>query len=169
VGTLIACAGTGQDGELQKGLARAYTDNGDGTITDTKTGLMWEKLSDDGTIHDKDTAYTWSNSFAVKVAGLNGGAGFAGHTDWRLPNRSELESIVNLGAVSPAVSGAFNTACTASCTVTTCSCIQPNIYWSATTNQSNPSYAWDVNFGGGTVNVNSKGSSFWVRGVRGGS
>jgi hypothetical protein len=41
VGTVIACAGTGQDAELQKGLAGAYTDNGDGTITDTKTGLMW--------------------------------------------------------------------------------------------------------------------------------
>ena len=61
-------------------------DNGDGTITDTKTGLMWEKLSDDGSIHDKDTAYTWANAFAVKVATLNGGGGFAGHTDWRVPN-----------------------------------------------------------------------------------
>src|SRR5262249_8529536 len=80
-GTVIACAGTGQDGELQKGLARAYVDNGDGTITDTKTGLMWEKLSDDGSIHDWDTTYTWADAFTVKVAALNSGM-FAGYTDW---------------------------------------------------------------------------------------
>ena len=70
----IACAGTGQDGELQKGLARAYIDNGDGTITDTQTGLMWEKLRDDGSIHDKDNSYTWANAFAVKIAALNAAA-----------------------------------------------------------------------------------------------
>src|SRR5262249_50972170 len=50
----VSCPGTGQDGEFQKGLDRAYVDNGDGTITDTRTGLMWEKQSDDGSIHDKD-------------------------------------------------------------------------------------------------------------------
>ena len=116
-GTVIPCAGTGQDGELQKGLARAYVDNGDGTITDTKTGLMWEKLSDDGSIHDKDTTYTWANAFAVKVATLNGGGGFAGYTDWRVPNVNELQSLVNYGAVNPAVSPAFNTGCAPACTV----------------------------------------------------
>ena len=42
-------------------LANArFVDNGDGTITDTTTGLMWEKKSDDGTIHDKDNKYTWT-------------------------------------------------------------------------------------------------------------
>jgi hypothetical protein len=167
-GIVIGCAGTGQDGELQKGLARAYTDNGDGTITDTKTGLMWEKLSDDGSIHDKDNSYTWDNAFAVKVVGLNGGGGFAGHTDWRLPNRSELESLVNLGAVNPAVSPAFNTACAASCTVTTCSCTQSSYYWSATTYQYSPSTAWIVLFFDGVVYANVKPNGFYVRGVRGG-
>ena len=37
-----------------------FVDNGDGTITDTKTGLQWEKKSDDGTIHDQDDTYTWT-------------------------------------------------------------------------------------------------------------
>jgi hypothetical protein len=131
---------------------------------------MWEKLSDDGTIHDKDTTYTWDNAFAVKVAGLNGGGGFAGHTDWRLPNRSEIESIVNLGAVNPSVSAAFNTACAPSCTVTTCSCTQSGYYWSATSYQTSPSYAWYVSFYDGGVYANFKPSDFpYVRGVRGGS
>ena len=65
-GQPISCAGTGQDGELQNGLHRGYVDNGDGTITDTSTGLMWEKLSDDTSIHDKDNVYTWTNAFGVQ-------------------------------------------------------------------------------------------------------
>jgi Protein of unknown function (DUF1566) len=86
VGTVTPCAGTGQDGDIRAGAALSYTDNGDGTITDNNTGLMWEKKSDDGSIHDQDTAYTWDDAFGVHIAGLNAGSGFAGHTDWRLPN-----------------------------------------------------------------------------------
>ena len=52
---------------------------------DVNTGLMWEKLSDDGSIHDRDNLYTWDDAFAVKVATLNSGS-FAGRTDRRVPN-----------------------------------------------------------------------------------
>src|SRR4030095_1336400 len=52
-GVVIPCAGTGHDGDIQAGATLAYTDNGDGTITDNNTGVMWEKLSDDGSIHDQ--------------------------------------------------------------------------------------------------------------------
>jgi len=145
-GSVIACAGTGQDGELQKGLANSFTDNGDGTITDNLSGLMWEKLSDDGTIHDKDNTYTWLTAVTSKVATLNGGGGFAGHTDWRVPNRFELETLVNLGAVIPSTYSAFNTACPASCTVLTCSCTQSSNYWSSSTYQGTPTIAWNVYF-----------------------
>jgi len=55
-GTPIGCAGSGQDAEFLKGADNSFTDNLDGTITDNSTGLMWEKQSDDGTIHDKDNA-----------------------------------------------------------------------------------------------------------------
>jgi len=57
-GNVIACAGTGHDGELRRGEPRAYEDSGFGTIRDKRTALTWKKLSDDGTIHDKDTEYT---------------------------------------------------------------------------------------------------------------
>jgi hypothetical protein len=167
-GTVVACAGTGQDGELQKGLARAYVDNGDGTITDTKTGLMWEKLADDGSIHDKDNTYSWSGAF-VRAATLNSGGGFAGHTDWRVPNRAELESLVSLGAFSPAVSPAFNTGCAPSCTVLTCSCTVSPYYWSSSTYQDYPAYAWGVGFLDGSVNAGYKPYDGSVRAVRGGS
>jgi hypothetical protein len=167
-GTVIPCAGTGQDGELQKGLAAAYTDNGNGTITDTRTGLMWEKLSDDGSIHDKDTADTWTNAFSTKVAMLNAGS-FAGFTDWRVPNVNELQSLVSYGASFPAINAAFNANCAPTCSVLTCSCTQPNAYWSSSTYQDIPSFAWVVYFQDGYVVGYLKANSGYVRAVRGGS
>src|SRR5438445_7951373 len=99
-GTVIPCAGTGQDGELRKGAPLSYTDNGDGTITDNNTGLMWEKLSMDGSVHDVSTTYPWANAFAQHVATLNG-TSFAGHTDWRVPNVKELQNIINSDSPDP--------------------------------------------------------------------
>jgi Protein of unknown function (DUF1566) len=167
-GTVIGCAGTGQDGELQKGLVRSYTDNGNGTITDNRTGLVWEKLSDDGSIHDKDATYTYTTAVTTKVATLNSGS-FAGFTDWRVPNLEELESLRNLGTANPAVFSAFNTNCVAACTVLTCSCTRSNAYWSSSAYLNAPSNAWDVTFFDGFVNVNGKPNTKSVRAVRGGS
>src|SRR4029434_2147304 len=93
-GTVIACAGTGQDGDLQAGGPLSYTDNGDGTITDNNTGLMWEKQSQDGSIHDVNNTYSWEGAFTEHVAGLNT-MHFAGHRYGRLPNVRERPSIVN--------------------------------------------------------------------------
>ena len=171
--------GPGSDGDLQKGTARSYTDNGDGTITDNVTGLMWEKKSDDGSIHDKDNKYTWgmtSSPYTMNgtmvtefLAALNTGSGFAGHTDWRIPNRFELESLLDLENVGPAVDPAFNTGCTGGCTVTTCSCTQSDYYWSSTTSQPSTAYAWFVGFSTGGVSADGKGYGNYVRAVRGGS
>jgi hypothetical protein len=173
-GTLGACPGSplGQDAALSNGAARQYVDNGDGTVTDMKTGLMWEKLSQDGSIHDYNTFYSWYTAFTTKIATLNtmnSGAGFANHTDWRLPNRFELETLVDLGRVNPAIDPAFNTSCAASCTVTTCSCTQSGSYWSSTTYQNYPTFAWLVSFYDGLVNTSDKSGSTYVRAVRGGS
>src|SRR5207237_7486079 len=93
-GNVIPCAGTGQDGDLRKGAPLSYTDNGNGTVTDNNTGLVWEKLSMDGSVHHVSNTYTWANAFAQHVATLNS-TNFAGHTDWRVPNVKELERNVN--------------------------------------------------------------------------
>src|SRR6266436_5610359 len=69
-GNAISCAGTGQDGEYRKGAPLAYADNGDGTVADVNTGLVWEKLSHDGSVHDKDNMYTRATAFG-HVATLN--------------------------------------------------------------------------------------------------
>jgi len=167
-GAVIPCAGTDHDGAIQAGATLSYVDNGDGTITDSNTGLMWEKLSDDGTIHDKDNTYAWDNAFAVKIAVLNARSGFAGHTDWRVPNYKELISIVNLQKWSPSVSEAFNTACTPGCTVTSCSCTQSSYYWSSSSYAFTPNFAWSVFFNVGASYANLKTSYHAVRAVRGG-
>jgi hypothetical protein len=148
--TVIPCAGTGQDGEVQAGATLSYTDNGDGTITDNNTRLVWEKLSDDGSIHDKDDLYTWADAFAVKVAALNTVPCFAGHCDWRVPNIREIASLQNLG-VSPAISAAFTTGCASGCTVLTCSCTGPDYYWSSTSSVRSPNAAWIASFGVGLI------------------
>jgi hypothetical protein len=193
-GTLGACPGSpaGQDGSLQKGLARSYTVNANGTITDNKTGLIWEKLDDNNAngIHDYSATFTWYNAFK-KIQVLNGdatgcigandpdacctGAGtgscspFAGQTDWRLPNVNELQSLADYGRVDPSIDPAFNVSRAAGCTVASCSCTQWSVYWSSTTYRDLPFNAWLVHFGDGNVNVDDKNGLTYVRAVRGGS
>lgn len=162
-GNVIACAGTGQDGALQKGVARSYTDNGDGTITDNATGLMWEKLTNpgDGSIHDWNNVYTWADAFAVKIAALNTPSCFAGHCDWRLPNINELQTLADYGGAGPAIDPAFNSGG---------SFTQIYFYWSSTTYAYvYHAYAWFVNFFDGSVFADIKTRGLFVRAVRGGS
>jgi Protein of unknown function (DUF1566) len=169
-GVLVSCAGTGHDGDIRAGAPLGYMDNADGTVTDLNTGLMWEKKSDDGSIHDKDTVYTWDNAFIVHVAGLNG-ANFAGYEDWRVPNYRELVSILDLEMNTPAVGVAFNNECVGGCDVSTCSCTitGSNIYyWSSTSLASSPAFAWAVNFTTGDPTGRTKTLTHHVRAVRGG-
>jgi hypothetical protein len=171
--------GTGTDGNLQKGTAQSFTDNGNGTVTDNRTGLVWTKKSDDGSIHDKDNTYTWGQNvspysmngtmFTTYLATLNTPPCFAGACDWRIPNRSELFSITNLETFNPATFSAFNTGCTAGCTVTTCSCTVSSYYWSSSTYRFVPDYAWLVYFYDGGDYYAAKTGGHYVRAVRGGS
>lgn len=172
-GSVIACAGTGQDGELQNGAVRSFTDNGNGTITDNKTGLMWEKLDDNDLaglagIHDYNRQYTWDQAF-VKVSDLNLSL-FAGHSDWRLPSIRELETLKDFGREFPAIHPVFDAGCTPGCTTATCSCAEVNHHWSSSTNHSNPVYAWGVDFAEGWSYPELKTTlTSEVRAVRGGS
>ena len=169
--------GTGSDGDLQAGMVRQYVDNGDGTITDTKTGLMWEKKDQEvGGIHNYGNLYTWGMAASPYTmngtmvtsfqATLNTEPCFAGHCDWRIPNRFELESLLNLQNAYPAVDLMFKTNCTSGCTVLTCSCTQSFFYWSSTTVVTGLEYAWNLDFGGGSAIVGDKDSVGCVRAVR---
>jgi hypothetical protein len=166
-GSAIDCTGTGQDGEFQAGASHSFVDNGDGTITDEATGLMWEKLSADGGIHDSSNAYSITDAVAVKIASLNAEQ-FAGHDDWRLPNRNELATIVNFGTVSPATYSQFNDECAPGCTVIDCSCTQNSTHWTSTSQHASPDYTYFINFSQGDVNQMQKvaGNTARVRAVR---
>jgi uncharacterized repeat protein (TIGR02543 family) len=81
---------TGDDGDLQKGVTwptPRFTDNGDGTITDNLTGLMWtQNANPAGSTLNWYEALTYVNSLS-----------FANHSDWRMPNIVELESLIHSG------------------------------------------------------------------------
>jgi len=182
--------GTGSDGDVEAGAPLSYTDNRDGTITDNNTGLMWEKKDDSGGIHDQDNTYTWcvdtnppfgcdngTNAMdgtitTTFLAALNGGGGFAGYTDWRIPNAKESQSIVDYEVSSPSIDPAFHQSATCTgcmdVTMASCSCTASSFYWASTTYASNPGLAWDVNFDDGDVVNVGKTFSLRVRAVRGG-
>ena len=166
-GSVVPCAGTGHDGDIQAGAQLSYEDNGDGTITDQNTGLMWEKKSRDGTIHDYTNQYSWANAFAVHLMTLNSSA-FAGYTDWRVPNHQELVSILDLERISPSVHPVFNTACAPGCNVTSCSCTRSDNHWSSTSDAHDGTRVWDMDFTNGDSDNNFKTNFFPVRAVRGG-
>jgi len=153
-----------------------FVDNGDGTITDTKTALMWEKKSDDSGIHDQDDTYTWSSSgspangttFTTFLATLNQNS-FAGHQDWRLPSAAELQTLLDYTAFAPAIDAAFNAGCDVDCALTTCSCTGLGYYWSSTTIADQPDLALSVDFNYGLANLFEKTlPAGYVRAVRGG-
>ncbi len=165
--------------------AARFVDNGDGTITDNLTGLVWEKKSDNGDVHDVNNTYSWGTGspwngdgtaftslLAVGATALNE-VGFAGANDWRMPTFAELQTILLPEpypcTTDPCVDSAFDSGCTGGCSVTTCSCtLSSGGYWSATTLAGFPNTAWLVFFGGGPVGYDFKNFPFYVRAVRGG-
>ena len=68
-----------------------YVDNGDGTVTDEATGLMWAR-------NDSGKAMNWEDALAYAED-----SNYAGYNDWRLPNAKELQSIVDYSGVFPAL------------------------------------------------------------------
>jgi hypothetical protein len=92
---------TGDDGDLQRGVALVtprFTDNGDGTVTDNQTGLIWLKDADCFGTRTWSNALSDCNGLADGSCGLTDGSS-AG--DWRLPNLFELESLRNMGNGNP--------------------------------------------------------------------
>jgi hypothetical protein len=183
--------GAGSDGDIEAGAVLAAVDNGDGTITDLNTGLTWEKKDDSGGIHDMDSGYTWCADTSPAdllcdngtgqmdgtlvtdfLATLNAGGGFAGHTDWRIPNVRELQTIVDYENAGPAAGSPFHepATCTgcADVTLADCSCTDASAYWSSSSVAGGLDEAWNVLFDNGGINARSKTSIRRARAVRGG-
>jgi len=110
--------------------------NGDGTISDKATWLMWSR-------DDSGIGMNWSNALAWVQA--QNASNYLGHNDWRLPNAKELHSIVDYTrspdtTASAAINPIFN------CTAITNEASQPDFpwYWTGTTLLTSPTAAEGV-------------------------
>ena len=123
--------------------ASHFTDNGDGTVTDTRTGLMWAKatLACGAVDHAAATK-------ACKALRL------AGHKDWRMPTIEELFGLADRSRHSPAID----------------TDVFPNTestwYWSSTPCAWDPSCAWVVGFFSGSAYGGHRHHNAFVRAVR---
>lgn len=159
-GAVITCAGTGQDGEFQAGAGaptQRFTDNGNGTVTDNMTGLIW--LKNAGCYYGS-TSKTWASALAVAAVMANGTCGLTDGSkagDWRIPNINELESLIDAGVADIALSAGhpFTN-------------VKQDGYWSSTTTSFNADGAMYVSLRDGNTNYMGKGNYLDVLTVRGG-
>jgi Protein of unknown function (DUF1566) len=169
---------TGVDGDLQKGVALPnprFTDNGDGTITDNVTELIWLKNA-----NCPNTGRDWPTALA-DVASLNstgymngndcGDTSNAGNhqTDWRLPKIRELLSLLNFAFNSPAISNAAGTGKgSGSDPFANFPAASLSPYWSSTAKADDSGTVWGVGFSDGDVLDFRASNDFFVTAVRGG-
>lgn len=115
--------------------ANSFVDNGDGTVTDESTGLMWMQ-------NDTGVAVKWEDALLAAENATDDG-----YSDWRLPNVKELQSIVDYSGNFPAIDTLFN------CTGITNEAGEADYgyYWTSTSARFNEYgeyyYAWYVAFG----------------------
>ena len=149
-----------------------FTDNGNGTVTDNMTGLIWLKNAKctgatnwNGVLAFANSLYDgWTGDGSGGDCGLRDGSS-AG--DWRLPNVKELWSLTYYGATNPVVP---NTAGTGQWIESDpFNGVWNSLYWSSTTHPVDSGYAWGVRMSGGQVESNSWGSLGYVWPVRGGN
>ena len=133
-----------------------YDIHGDGTVTDTVTGLMWMQCSlgqdPDANCSGNATEHNWQEALEAAEASTS-----ATYTDWRLPNIKELSSLAARDRYNPAIN----------------STIFPNTssdwYWSASPDAYDSSvYAWQLNFNNGNDNSYLRDDNVHVRLVRSG-
>jgi hypothetical protein len=157
-GTEISCSGTFRDGDFQMGVPwpdPRFTDNGDETVTDKLTGLMWRKDAN---------AYArmeWSVAIdTVKQLRLGSGGCSTGYSDWRLPNIKELQSLIDYGN--------YNVVLLSDHPFSNVLAVE---YWSSTTSQRTFSKgdALILSMGDGQTEADGKHASHRVWPVRGGA
>jgi hypothetical protein len=116
--------------------------NDDGTVTDTATGLMWQQLSSGSMIWNAAVTYCENLSLA-------------GYNDWRMPNRKEIQSLVDYSKYSPAIN-------------TTAFDITHSDYFSSTINPNSPDWGYCYSLWDGSIWLDDMFVFRYVRAVRGG-
>lgn len=132
----------GQDGNY-RGPQPWLRDNGNGTISDLNTGLVWQKGD-----AQNDVGRIWQEASDYCAA-----LSLGGRTDWRLPSKRELISIVNYGTAYPSIDKRYFPSC------------RSYGYWSATTTGGDEERyeAWVVAFDEGRFYRYPKGYEINVR------
>ena len=165
------------DGYFERGVTiptPRFRDNGDGTVTDNLTGLIWLKNANaDG------NQRIWSQAFSCVTQLNNYGTmngsdcgdtsnGGSHQTDWRLPNRFELESLINLAYYSPCMSNTHGDAKWSENDPFTN--IRSGWYWSSSRYAFfADDYPWVVNLGTGEVDNKPNSGYAYIWPVRGGN
>jgi hypothetical protein len=147
----------GDDGALEIGVdwpVPRFTDNGNGTVTDYLTGLIWLKNADCFGQRTWSQALSDCNNLDSGSCGLTDGSA-AG--DWRLPNRKELFSLIDYSRHGPALSQGHPF-----------SNVQSSFYWSDSTFAYITTNAWVVYMNNGYHSYSYKSFSDYVWPVRGG-
>ncbi len=129
---------------LSVAIAAPFTDLGDQTVLDRKTGLVWQQQDDNNT-RKWEAAISYCDGLSL-----------ADKSDWRLPNARELESITDDSRYNPVID------------TTAFPGTNSSYYWSSTAYANNTSYTWSVYFHDGHVNWKDKTNSYYVRCVRSG-
>jgi len=138
--------------------ASSFVDNGDGTVTDKRSGLVWQQnigVSFAGACAARYAsasvavdACTWeqAKSYCASLR-LTG-------TEWRLPTRAELESIVDTSRSSPALDVRLFPDTLA------------QWFWSSSAKVNSTDSAWFVDFSAGSASYKAKSTALRVRCVR---
>jgi len=138
---MLAIAGCGGE---ENGAANFhdFLDLGDSTVRDIRTGLIWQQ-NDDG----KKRIWRHATQYCGELD-------LAASTEWRLPEREDLRTLVDLAHFNPAVNPAFFPS------------TRPDPYWTSTRFEEYEGYSWFVHFGDGSEHYGSRTSTYLTRCVR---
>ncbi len=149
-GRIIPCEGSGQDGEYRIGVwIEPRFKVSDGLVLDVLTGLYWPQEA-----NLLGLPLNWEE--ALEQVRKWNKERLLGFTDWRLPNRRELRSLLFLENKNPVLpkghpfKGVFH-----------------GWYWTSTSAAINPGYAWNIHFGGGRMFYSRKDEERLLWPVRG--
>jgi hypothetical protein len=155
----------GDDGSLQAGVSwpsPRFVDNGDGTISDSLTGLIWLKNA-----NCFNVTLIWQTALDNGATLSDGDCGLTDGSiggEWRMPNIRELDSLVHAGVVNPSVPNTLGSGKASNGNPFTN--LQSNEYWSSTSNIESPALAFTINFlqGNRDITIKSGGrNSLYVR------